>query len=324
LSGGLSAAARVSVTGPGPRGRGYSGRVVAWSLPRLRGLTLSARAFRRVALANVLWLFVIVASGASVRLTDSGLGCLDWPGCSAGTFVPKNGFHSLVEFSNRIVSGVAVFLTLATWIAALLMRSNRPWVRWVTGAAFAGTAAEAPLGKITVDHNLNPWLVGTHFLLAIAVLALGVVVLLEAMGVRGDSVPTWVPRVGLLVGAACAVLVVTGTFATAAGPHSGSVAVPRVWSFEPAVWLHVRATAVFGIGFALLLGWLVLRRAWQLRPALLVIGVLAVQMAVGEVQYRTKLPWWLVLTHVTLAAALWAATVAFVALLWRQSATRMP
>jgi cytochrome c oxidase assembly protein subunit 15 len=298
--------------------------VVAWSLPRLRALTLSARTFRRIALANVLWLFVIVASGASVRLTDSGLGCLDWPGCSAGGFVPKNGFHSFVEFSNRIVAGVAVFMTLGTWIAALLARSNPPWVRWVTGIAFAGTAAEAPLGKITVDHNLNPWLVGTHFLLAIAVLALGVVVLLEAIGARGDAVPVWVRRGGLLVGAACAVLVVTGTFATAAGPHSGSVAVPRVWSFEPAVWLHVRATAVFGIAFALLLAWLVVRRARQLRPALLVIGVLVVQMAVGEVQYRTKLPWWLVLTHVTLAAALWAATVVFVALLWRPAATRMP
>jgi heme A synthase len=59
------------------------------------------------------------------------------------------------------------------------------------------------------------------------------------------------------------------------------------------------------------------RRYGQLRAALAVLGVLASQMAVGEIQYHTKLPWWLVLTHVTLAAALWAATVAFVALLWR-------
>lgn len=290
---------------------------VETSLPRLRGLTTSARTFRRAALANVLWLFVIVASGASVRLTDSGLGCLDWPGCTAGAFVPKNGFHSFVEFSNRIVSGVAVFMTLGMWIVTLLTRSARPWVRWVAGAAFVGTAAEAPLGKITVDHNLNPWLVGTHFLLALVVLMLGVFVLLEAWGVRGDAVQPWVRRVGLLVGASCAVLVVTGTFATAAGPHSGSVAVPRVGSFEPAVWLHVRATAVFGISFALLLVWLAIRRYGQLRAALGVLGVLAVQMAVGEIQYHTKLPWWLVLTHVTLAAALWAATVALVALLWR-------
>ena len=71
------------------------------------------------------------------------------------------------------------------------------------------------------------------------------------------------------------------------------------------------------------LAWIALHRVRQLRAALVVIGVLAVQMAVGEIQYRTKLPWWLVLTHVTLAAALWTATAVFVALLWRPGATRM-
>jgi len=293
------------------------GPVVASSLPRLRGFAVSARTFRLVALGNVCWLLVIVASGASVRLTDSGLGCLDWPGCSAGAFVPKNGFHSFVEFSNRIVSGVAVFITLGTWIVALLTRSARPWVRWVAGVAFLGTAAEAPLGKITVDHNLNPWLVATHFLLAIVVLGLGVLVVLEAWGVRSDVVPAWIRRTGLVLAAACAVLVVTGTLASAAGPHSGSVAVPRVWSFEPAVWLHVRATAVFAVSFVLLLTWVARHHLHQLRAGLVVAGVLAVQMVIGEVQYRNELPWWLVLIHVTLAAALWASTAVFVALLWR-------
>jgi cytochrome c oxidase assembly protein subunit 15 len=127
-----------------------------------------------------------------------------------------------------------------------------------------------------------------------------------------------------VIGVACAVLLVTGTLATAAGPHSGSVAVPRIGSFKPAVWLHVRATAVFGISFALLLVWLVLKRlSGHLRVAFVVLAVLAVQMAVGEIQYRTKLPWWLVLAHVTLAAALWASIVAFVALLWRPTRTKL-
>jgi cytochrome c oxidase assembly protein subunit 15 len=105
--------------------------------------------------------------------------------------------------------------------------------------------------------------------------------------------------------------------ATAAGPHSGSVAVPRIGSFQPAIWLHVRATALFAVAFAILLAWLLLRRSLHLRGALLVAALLSVQMVVGEVQYRTELPWWLVLVHVTLSAAVWAATTAFVALLWR-------
>jgi cytochrome c oxidase assembly protein subunit 15 len=289
----------------------------------VRSLRLPAAAFRRVSLGNVVMLFVIVTSGATVRLTGSGLGCEHWPGCNAGTRIFPTSYHSYVEFSNRLVSAVAVLATLATWLLALLTPSLRRWVRWVAFAIFAGTLAEAPLGAITVKYHLNPWLVGSHFLLSLVVLGLAVLVVLEAWELRSDAVPGWVRRVGLLVGLAGVVLVVTGTFANAAGPHSGSVAVPRVWSFRPAVWLHVRATAVFGVSFLLLAIWLALNRRRQLRAALAVFAVLAVQMAVGEVQYRTKLPWWLVLTHVSLAAALWATIAVFVALLWRPAATRM-
>jgi len=297
--------------------------VVQISIPRLRGLSVSARTFRRVAVANVLTLFVIISSGATVRLTGSGLGCEHWPGCNAGTRIFPTSYHAYVEFSNRVFSGVAVFVALATWLLAVARPALPSWVRWIAGAAFAGTLAEAPLGAITVEYKLNPWLVGTHFLLSILVLLLAVLVLLEAFGVRGDAVPSWARRGGLLVGLACAVLVVTGTLATAAGPHSGSIAVPRIGSFQPAVYWHVRATAVFGISLALLLVWLAVRRLSQLRAAGLVLGVLAAQMVVGEVQYRTQLPWWLVLVHVTLAAALWAATATLIALLWRPRTARM-
>ena len=43
-------------------------------------------------------------------------------------------------------------------------------------------------------------------------------------------------------------------------------------------------------------------------------------MVVGEVQYRNALPWGLVLVHVTLAAAIWALTVAIAYALWRPPA----
>jgi heme A synthase len=95
------------------------------------------------------------------------------------------------------------------------------------------------------------------------------------------------------------------------------VLVRRLWSFYPAVYWHVRATAVFGVSFALVLGALYRLRAPQLRGGLVLLGVLAVQMTIGEVQYRTHLPWWLVLVHVATAATVWAAAVSFVFSLWR-------
>jgi heme A synthase len=47
------------------------------------------------------------------------------------------------------------------------------------------------------------------------------------------------------------------------------------------------------------------------------LALLLVQMAVGELQYRNELPWWLVLVHVSLAAAIWAVTVALITFMWR-------
>jgi len=294
------------------------------SLPRVRAVALSARSFRRLALANMLMLIVVVATGTTVRLTGSGLGCEHWPGCQAGQPLPTRGFHSVVEFSNRIVAAITIVVTLATFVASFFTPGVRTWVRWLAGGTFVGTLAQAPLGAITVYYDLNPWLVGSHFLLSIVVLTFGVLVALEARGLRGDRVPRWIGAAGLVSAAACCALIVTGTLATAAGPHSGSIAVPRIGSFQPAIWLHVRATAVFGIAFLLLLAWLLRRRTSQLPWALGVLGLLVAQMAVGEIQYRTKLPWWLVLVHVTLSAAVWAATAAFTALLWRpKAASRM-
>jgi cytochrome c oxidase assembly protein subunit 15 len=209
-----------------------------------------------------------------------------------------------------VIAFLTIVTTLATWIFA---RGHRR----LAGVIFVGTLAQAPLGALTVHYHLNPWLVISHFLLSIAVLTLAVILAAETRDRERTTLPAWVPRLGLLVGVAACVLIFSGTLATAAGPHPGSTVVRRLWSFEPAVYWHVRATAVFGVSFALLLTWLVRHRAPQVRGALVLLGLLAVQMTIGEVQYRTHLPWWLVLVHVTVAATVWAAMTSFVFSLWR-------
>ncbi len=292
------------------------------SLPRVRGLAVSPRTFRGIAVANAVMLVVIVATGATVRLTASGLGCRHWPGCQPGDPLPEKGFHSYIEFSNRMVAALTIAVTLATFLAARLTPGLSKTVRRLALATFLGTLAQAPLGAITVYYDLNPWLVLSHFLLSLGIILLGVLVVILAFDVRGESLPRGLRVLGVVVGLACAVLVVTGTLATAGGPHPGSIDVRRLatfGSFGKAVYWHVRATAVFGISLAVLLVWLASRRSSLLRFGLPVLGVLAVQMAVGEIQYRTELPWWLVLGHVTLAAVLWGVTAAFVVSLWRPS-----
>jgi cytochrome c oxidase assembly protein subunit 15 len=154
------------------------------------------------------------------------------------------------------------------------------------------------------------------------VLGLAVVVLLEATRfVRGGApaLPRLVRGGGAVLLAAVGVLVVTGTLATAAGPHPGSVVVERIGSFQPSVALHVRATAAFGIVFLALAAWAWRNRErfpWLLRACAGLLGLLLLQMAIGETQYRTSLPWWLVLVHVSVAACVFAWTVGLVARLW--------
>ena len=161
---------------------------------------------------------------------------------------------------------------------------------------FFGTLAQAPLGAITVHSHLNPWLVLSHFLLSIVVLTLGVALAVEVAAAPLGARAARASRSGARRRRRRLLLIVSGTLATAAGPHPGSTVVRRLWSFEPAVYWHVRATAVFG---ALVRGRCSsgsrVRRSRHLRGALAVLGLLAVQMTIGEVQYRTHLPWWLVL-----------------------------
>jgi cytochrome c oxidase assembly protein subunit 15 len=289
--------------------------------------TVSPLAFRRVALAAVGALVLIVATGATVRLTGSGLGCPHWPTCTTQHALPR-GYHSDIEFSNRLVSGLTVLTTLVLALAAWRTRGLGSRGRWLATGVFAGTLAQAPLGAITVYYDLNPYLVISHLLLSLTVLALGVLTLLEAARlVRGGAapLPSLVRLGGLVLLVAVVVLAVSGTAATAAGRfpgNSGTQVVPRLGSFYPAVYWHVRSVAVFGIVFLVLAAWAWTRRSaypWLLRGCAGLLAILAAQMTIGEVQYRTygDVPWSLVLLHVATAAMLVAWTVGLVARLWR-------
>jgi cytochrome c oxidase assembly protein subunit 15 len=289
--------------------------VGAQPLRRARTFALSAPAFRRLTIVSAVMLVLIVATGATVRLTGSGLGCEHWPGCQPHHFEPRS-FHSDIEFGNRVVAFFTILATLVTWIGARLARASSR-VRLVTLIVFLGTLAQAPLGAITIHYHLNPWLVLSHFLLSIVVLTLAVALAVDVRPRSLDRVPHRVRLGAIGVWVALGVLIVSGTLATASGPHPGSTVVRRLWSFQPAVYWHVRATAAFGISFAVLLAWLVRRHSRHVRGALVVLGLLAVQMTIGEVQYRTHLPWWLVLAHVTVAATVWSAATAFLFALWR-------
>jgi cytochrome c oxidase assembly protein subunit 15 len=292
---------------------------------RARRIELTPALFAKLALWSAVALYLIIISGATVRLTGSGLGCEGWPGCGEGRLFPEKDHHQAVEFGNRVVAILPLTLSVLAWLAAWRLAGVETWVRRLAFGVAAATILQAPLGLVTIRLDLDPIAVMSHFLLAILAVGGAIVVAIEArIAERGRAEPVvaeWIRVGGLALAAVCLVLVVTGTLVTAAGPHAGDPdVVDRLWQLPDAIWVHVRASAVFGVGFLIGLVYL-----WRRRPATdrllnvagLLLALLLVQMAVGEIQYRNELPWWLVLVHVSLAAGIWSVTVALVTLMWR-------
>ncbi|GIU96000.1 MAG: cytochrome b561 [Gaiellaceae bacterium] len=291
--------------------------------------TLSPVRFLRLALATCIAVFVVVASGAFVRLTGSGLGCENWPRCGDSP-LPETGYHAWVEFGNRLVALGGILLTCATWIGSRRVPGLSRWARLSALGAFGVAIAQIPMGGITVLVELHPLAVMMHFLLGLTVLGLATIVAIEAWsavsGLGPPVGPSRIRRITTWLGLPLtAVLVVTGAVATASGPHPGSSEeVKRLGvAITETVYVHVRAAAAFGIAL-LLLGW-ALHRLRDRAPGvfalwLVLLGVTVAQAILGEVQYRNALPWGLVLVHVVLAATIFALALALAFVLWRPPA----
>ncbi|MGH4004551.1 MAG: COX15/CtaA family protein, partial [Pseudonocardiaceae bacterium] len=182
----------------------------------------------------------------------------------------------------------------------------------------------ALLGGFTVLTGLAWWTVAAHFLVSMVLVWLAV--LLVAAFAEGDAPPRWHLPGALrgLLGTATAVLaalLIAGTLVTAAGPHAGDIAAPRLAVGVPAMaQLHADLLVGFlgllaGLGFALrAVG--IPARAW--RRYLVLVGVVGAQGALGVVQYLTGVPEVLVSLHVLGAASVVVAMAA----LWTSCRTR--
>jgi cytochrome c oxidase assembly protein subunit 15 len=297
------------------------------ALARLRALVLTPAQIYPLVLAQLGALWLIIGTGAAVRLTDSGLGCRAWPGCEAGHPLPAKDAHAFVEFGNRLVGGVTIVVTLLAWLAVRRVPGLQVWVRRIALAVFLGTLAQAPIGLLAIATDLRWPIVMVHLLLSIALLAGATIIVLElraeVVGRVDPLVPSELRRLGVAFVTAGFVLIVSGALATASGPHSGGGAtdkIDRLGRLEPIVYVHGAIVGIFLLTFIFSLGYLAARR--DLTPRLFKFGaavfvLLLAQMGLGELQWRTHLPWGLVLAHVFLAATVWVGTVALATLFFR-------
>lgn len=262
---------------------------------------------------------VIIATGGAVRLTGSGLGCPTWPTCTADSLIttPEMGIHGLIEFGNRMMTGVVGLIALALFVLVWRIRAQRRDLFVLAFIVGAGIVAQAIVGGITVWTGLNPFIVGFHYvssLLLVCVCAAFLVRMDAQPGPRELAVPRWYAGLTHATTGVLALTIVFGVLTTGSGPHSGDAAAGRN-GFESEVLEHVHAWpgyALLALTIVLLIG------AWRLRlPTLRWVGALLVvelvQIAVGLYQARNGLPPFAVGVHMVLAA-LTAATMTVVVL----------
>src|SRR5439155_12308904 len=125
------------------------------ALSRVRGFALSPAQFLRLAALELFALWLIIGTGAAVRLTDSGLGCRHWPGCEKGHPLPAKNAHAYIEFGNRVIGGVTIAVTLIAWLAARRTPALPRWTVRLALAVFLGALAQAPVGYLAVKSHLR-------------------------------------------------------------------------------------------------------------------------------------------------------------------------
>jgi cytochrome c oxidase assembly protein subunit 15 len=173
---------------------------VLWVLKRQPGAAPGAR----LQALTVLTLFLtmdLVLFGAFTRLSDSGLGCPDWPGCygeasplaahmhisAAQAELPSGPVtvsKAWVEMVHRyLATGVGALITLlmvASWMAFKRLNRPRTWGDWLPTMAFVWVCVQGAFGALTVTMKLFPAIVSLHLLGAYLLLSLLTVQVLRA------------------------------------------------------------------------------------------------------------------------------------------------
>ncbi|HSH11225.1 MAG TPA: COX15/CtaA family protein, partial [Ilumatobacter sp.] len=270
-------------------------------------MQISPGRYRQVAIGALVALAAIIVSGAAVRLTNSGLGCDDWPNCSSERFVDVSSKHAAIEQINRLFTGVVGFAVIAAVMGSLIRSGERRRdLVWLSVLLVVGVLANAVLGGISVLVDLHPIAVQGHLLLSMGLIVTGAVLVRrsgEPDGVERERVVTLPTQrmTALLLGLTW-VAVVTGTLVTGAGPHAGDEDARRLDLTISAV-ARVHAVSVLtALAIAILIAWRI-RRYRPDRQALTNvlstwIFVAALQAAVGYIQYLNDVPALLVGIHV--------------------------
>ena len=287
-------------------------------IKRVRAEGFTPAEFHKICVSALILVAVIVVTGAAVRLTGSGLGCVDWPNCNDSNLVDVSSQHSAIEQINRLFTFVVGLAVVLAALGAWLRRPRRRDLLVLSTALVAGIPAQGIVGAIVVWTDLNPIAVQLHFVLSMVLVAIAVVLVIRSREPDDAKrvsavVPRTRHRVRLMV-VWTGLAIVAGTVVTGTGPHAGDEKARR-FTFLSITWVtRIHSVIVWiAILMALSLLWHLRRRPHDRKvldaPLTLWICVAVAQGAVGYLQYVNGVPASLVAVHVALATTLWATSV---------------
>ncbi|MCU1367201.1 MAG: uncharacterized protein JWN39_2840, partial [Ilumatobacteraceae bacterium] len=218
---------------------------------------MSPATYRKVCIAALVSVCVIVVTGASVRLTGSGLGCKDWPNCNDSRFVDVSTTHGAIEQVNRLFTGVVMVAVVAAVLGAIRRRPRRRDLTRLAVVIAFGVPMQGLVGAIVVLTDLNPFANQQHFLLSMVLVALATVLVGRSgepdSGQRVSTVGEHTTKYVKALTGLSALAIVSGTFVTGSGPHAGDEKAKR---FDVAISSMARIhsiTVLITIGAAILL-----------------------------------------------------------------------
>lgn len=285
----------------------------------------------RFALGTLVFNVGVIVWGAFVRATGSGAGCGDhWPTCN-GEVVPRpERIETLIEFTHRATSGVALLLTVALLVLAMRAFPARHRARRAAGASMIFMIGEAVVGALLVlnhlvadnDSVLRAAIMGVHLVNTFLLLGGftltwwfaqgGAPIRMRDQGIKGAMLGATVVSC-LLLGASGGITALGDTLFPAA-----SLAEGLAQDFSPTAHLLVRlrvlhpllAVGTAGLGVVTAgVAWGSSRSPQVHRAALAVAVLFGTQLLAGGVNLLLAAPVWMQLLHLFLADLVWMAVV---------------
>ncbi len=285
------------------------------------------RAVRLLPLAAAIASYVLIVFGSHVRVSESGMGCPDWPLCY-GQPGPILEFHALMEQGHRYLAAVVSLLVLVTAVLAFWYRRSRPAAVRPAMFTVVMLGVQVLLGAVTVFAGNGSPTVALHLIGGLSLLAGATVTALCVFLPKVQVAGARLRRLAWAGVAAVALLVTSGSLIVDAAVEGLCPSIPfcPAGSSGAETMLHVGHRSV-----ALVTGvvvWALAIHAWRqwsgvrgARPlAVLSAGMILLTAAIGVTSALLMAPPEWADLHLAGAAAVLVSVVSLTTLGWLSGA----